>query len=180
MLNIVQGKITMHYSDLVGRMVTLRPLQHSYIDDYLLMFSPLVRKALQVTALDSERTYLNEQIEQMKQGRYPFYVIFDNQDQKLIGAIAIRDVYKGQLYSWLNEAYWGQGRYQEALQLIAQSYFKLTQEHFFTARVDVSNRRSYAALKKAGFADTGISEGPFGKQYELIYRKKATPHEQVA
>lgn len=167
----------MNYQELVNDIIIARPLQEIFIESYLNAFSELVRKALHVTSVAAEKQYLHEQIVQMQQGKSCFYCIFDRTDNNLIGAIAIRDVhlYKGQLYSWINEKYWGKGYYQQALHLVAREYFRVTHELYFTAQVDVSNIRSYKALKKAGFADWAISEGPYGKQYELLLRKEKVP-----
>lgn len=158
-------------NDLLGKTTILRPLQASFIDEYLAQFSDAVRRALRVSALESERRYLEEQL--LQENSY-FYCIF-NKDNQLLGAIAIRnkELYAaGQLYSWLNENYWGLGYYQEALQLLSEYYFTVTNQQYYTAQVDTDNIRSYKALKKAGFADIGIAPGPHGKQYQLILRRK--------
>lgn len=164
----------MEYQKLLGKQVVLLPLQEEYIEQYLVMFSPKVRYALHVTNTESERDYLRNSLVEMHTGKTVFYVITDILDNQLIGAIAIRDsqIYKGQLYSWLNETYWGSGRYQEALTLITDYYFQLTKALYITAHVDITNVRSHRALKKHGWADAGISQGPYGKQYELIVRNK--------
>ena len=61
---------------------------------------------------------------------------------------------------------------QQAIALAAHNYFTCTQERYFNAHIDVTNMRSYCALKKAGFADYGFHNGPRGRQYNLILRKK--------
>jgi len=164
-------------SRLQGKKVILTPLQEVHIENYLSSFSPLIMVALHVTDLEAERRYLHTSLQEMHEGKTFFYVVHDITNKKLIGAIVIRDpqIYSGQLYSWLNESYWGGGRYQEALHLITQLYFARTQALFVTAQVDVSNKRSYAALKKGGWADVGIAQGPYGKQFELILRNKTIP-----
>ena len=108
----------------------------------------------------------------MRRGKGLFYCIYLS--HQLIGAIAIRnkDRYAGQLYGWLHEAHRSKCFYQEAVMLIAHTYFTLTQELIISAHVDCDNIISYKAHKKAGFADTGISQGPYGKQFELILRNK--------
>jgi hypothetical protein len=42
---------------------------------------------------------------------------------------------------------------------------------YYTANVDVENLRSYYALKKFGFIDSGIKNGPYGMQYKLFLVK---------
>ncbi len=165
---------TTHHSFLPGELVTLSPLQEIHIENYLSSFSSTVMAALHVSTLQAERDYLQSCLQEMHEEKTFFYLIHHAGDQKLIGAIAIRDPqkYPGQLYSWLNENYWGGGRYQEALALITQFYFARTQALFITAQVDITNTRSHRALKKYGFADSGISQGPYGKQFELILRNK--------
>jgi RimJ/RimL family protein N-acetyltransferase len=157
-----------------GTLITLRPLKKEYIDDYIEEFSPQIRSLVHVDSQEAERAYLMAELEKQQQGKTMFYVIFDNETEQLIGAIEIRDPYesRGQLYCWINERYWKTGRFREAITLATKEYFTLTGRFFVNALVDVTNERSYHALKKVGFADVGIMQGPFGKQYELILRKK--------
>jgi len=164
----------MKHKEVRGQLVTLRLLHKDHFADYVQMFSPTVRHVLHVPGVENELAYLHERLSKVRQGTTLFYCVFDNQGDKLIGAIEIRDQveHQGQLYCWLNEQFWGNGRYQEALSLAAQTYFDTTQEHFFTARIDVSNQRSYHALRKCGFAQDGLHNGPYGRQYKLILRKK--------
>lgn len=152
--------------------VTIRSLTEHDLDDYERLFTPRVRASLHVSSPAAERIYIKERIAQHATGTtFLFGVIRDN---VLIGALEIRDANtsRGQLYCWLNEEFWGNGYFQEALELAASFYFKHTQERYITAHVYCENMRSYRALKKAGFADAGFVQGPHGKQYELIYRKK--------
>lgn len=161
-------------TELPGSLVTLRPLDQTHFNDYLTMFSHTVRQMLHVPDLSNELVYLQDRFEQQQQGKTCFFCIFDNIRTTLIGALEIRDQaqHAGQLYCWINERYWGGGRCQEALALAAQAYFQLTQQQFFTAHVDVTNVRSYHALCKSGFAQAGFYNGPYGRQYQLIYRNK--------
>jgi len=165
----------MKIGELRGKLVTLKPLEDSFFPQYVKMFSPKVRALLHVSSQESEIEYLQHRIGKQKKGETFFYCIFDNKENKLIGAIEIRNPQEAssQLYSWLNEAYWGTGMYQEALTLLSREYFNKTEEHFYRADVDVDNKRSYHALKKHGFIDVGIGKGPHGKQYRLIFRKKS-------
>jgi len=159
---------------LEGKLVVLKPLQKSFFSDYLKMFSPKVKELLHVSSQESELEYLEHRLQKQKEGKTFFYCIFDKKENKLIGAIEIRnpDETDSQLYSWLNEKYWGTGIYQEALELISREYFSQTEEKLYNANVDVTNVRSYYALKKHGFIDSGIKKGSFGNQYRLILRKK--------
>lgn len=158
--------------DLVGSLVTLRSVQRDFLTSYCKMFSRKVRHALHVTSLYAEGRYMLACAETTQ--AHFFYVIFENTSGLLIGAIAIRnkDQYRGQLYGWLNENFWGRGLYQQAISLAAYHYFQSTREPFFTACVDSANKRGYHALKKSGFADIGVTNGPYGLQYKLLLRSK--------
>lgn len=159
---------------LQGEIITLRLLSTEFFSEYVKMFSPKVREMLHVSSANSELEYLEDRVEKIKQRATFFYCIFDNHTNHLIGAVEIRNELEaaGQLYIWIHENYWGSGSYQEALRLCAQEYFKNSDRPFFNAHVDVSNKRSYRALKKCGFAEMGFYKGPYGKQYDLILRKK--------
>lgn len=163
----------MKKGEIKGRLVTLKPLKESFFTDYLKMFSPKVRELLHVVEQESELEYLQDRLEKQKEGKIFFYCVFENKENTLIGAIEIRNPQEtdSQLYSWINEKYWGTGMYQEALSLVSEEYFEKTDEKYYNANVDVENMRSYKALKKHGFIDIGISKGPHGKQYKLILRK---------
>jgi RimJ/RimL family protein N-acetyltransferase len=161
-------------SVLWGSRVILRLLRKEFFAEYAARFSPIVRTILHVPTIDHEISYLEQRLEKMGQGKTLFYCVIDTRAHHLIGGIEIRDrsEHYGQLYSWLHEMYWGTGQYKEALSLAAQSYFKMTEQLYFTAHVDISNQRSYHALKKCGFAHAGFFNGPYGKQYALILRNK--------
>ncbi len=163
----------MGQKEIVGKLVILRLLQEEYIDAYLEKFSQAIRLVLHVRTLDSERTYLHARLAKQQEGKIVFYCIFDAGTDCIIGAIEIRDPqeHRGQLYCWINEKYWGTGRFQEAMKLAAEEYFSCSDGVSFNALVDVTNQRSYHALKKAGFANSGMVDGPRGKQYELVLRK---------
>ncbi|MFC1842577.1 GNAT family N-acetyltransferase [Candidatus Dependentiae bacterium] len=171
---------------LKGKLVTLKPLKKIYFKDYLKMFSPKVRELLHAYSGESELEYLEDRLEKQKMGKTFFYCIFLCGERKtgddpehssgktLVGAIEIRNPQEtdSQLYSWVNENYWGTGVYQEALALVSKEYFSKTSEICYRANVDIDNPRSYYALKKHGFIDSGIKKGSHGKQYKLILRKK--------
>jgi RimJ/RimL family protein N-acetyltransferase len=163
----------MSNQEIFGDHIILRKLIPEYYKEYINMFSDTVQDLLHASA-QGELDYLQERFEKMEQGKTFFYCIFDKKSDRLVGAIEIRNEHEsaGQLYIWLNEKYWGSGLYQEAIRLCSQEYFQHSHKPFFTAHVDISNRRSYLALKKCGFAELGFYKGPHGKQYDLVLRKK--------
>lgn len=155
---------------LYGDQVLLRPLSYVYVFQYLISFTLPIRDILHVPDLEAEYRYLSHRLHYQKEQAIFFYCIFDNRTDILVGAIEIRGTeFPGQLYTWLHPDYWGKYYFQEALLLLATYYFSVTQQFHFTARVDIDNKRSYKALKKAGFADYAIVEGPYEKQYELLF-----------
>lgn len=150
--------------------VLLRPLSYEHVFQYLISFTPQVRYILHVPDLEAEYRYLSNRLIYQKEQTIFFYCIFDQSTDILIGAIEIRGTeFPGQLYTWLHPDYWGKDYFQEALSLLATYYFSVTHQLYFTARVDIDNSRSYHALKKAGFADYAIVEGPYAEQYELLF-----------
>ena len=161
--------------EFIGNQITLRQLQRSFFDAYASMFSPMVQQILHVPDVDQERLYLEERLVKVEEQQTFFYCIFDNERDILIGAIEIRysAEYRGQLYCWLNEQFWGEGRFNEALALALTAYFALHPHlYFITAHVDVSNQRSFWALRKCGFAPLGLQQGPHGMQHLMVYRRK--------
>lgn len=163
-----------NFSVVHGTQVDLRPLTLSEETEYLNQFSQIVRSILYVPSIMQEQLYFRERIIKQQEGKTFFYGIFDKKTNTLCGAIEIRDPleHRGQLYCWLNEVWWGKGYMQEAINLFSTFYFSKTQKKYITAHVDVTNQRSYWALKRAGFADLAKIEGPHGKQYELLLRNK--------
>lgn len=152
-----------------GNQVLLRPLSYEHIFQYLISFTPEVRHILHVPDLEAEYRYLSNRLSSQQQNSF-FYCIFDSQSDVVIGAIEIRGAeFPGQLYAWLHPDYWGKHYFQESLLLLATYYFSITQQSYFTARVDIDNVRSYHALKKVGFADYAIVQGAHAKQYELLF-----------
>jgi RimJ/RimL family protein N-acetyltransferase len=156
---------------LEGLLVILKPLQEVHIAEYLSSFSTVVQQMLHVSDHACEHEYLKAR---MADDNNYFFCIFLQSTMRLIGAIDIRDqaYFSGQLYCWLNEQYWGVGVYQEALALASRAYFLQTHMRYMTARVDVYNERSYYALRKGGFAQARVVQGPYGKQYEMVLRNK--------
>ncbi len=155
---------------LIGNTVVLKVLQEQFFEEYLTMFSDIVCHWLHASR-QYETDYLYARLNKIKPYQTYFYCIFEKFTKNLIGAIEIRSKHEslGQLYSWINENYWSKGFYREALFLVSQEYFKNEKERFFQAHVDIKNKRSYFALKKYGFIDSGIKDGPHGKQYQLIF-----------
>ena len=145
------------------------PMKHLICNNFLNSF---VRSILHVQSIEQEQAYFHERILKQQSGKTFFYGIFDKNTQVLCGAIEIRDPleHRGQLYCWLNEAWWAKGYIQEAIVLLSHYYFAQTKATYITAFVDATNQRSYWALKRVGFADSAKSEGPHGNQYELLLR----------
>lgn len=154
--------------------VYIRPLQASDIQAYLTMFSSTVQNALFVSSLQEERDYLIVHLEQQKHRMTHFYGIFLPSNDQFIGAIEIRDrdAYRGQLYCWIHENYWGTGYFIQAMQNAARDYFLQTGQRYINALVATANKRSYRALKKCGFSDSGFHTGVDGDSYELILRRR--------
>jgi len=143
-----------------GKIITLKKLKEEYFIDFHNMYSSTVRKAFEqseTTTLGYMIDYLHREMEQDRKGQQLMYCIFDNKDNKLIGALEIREKNSydpGQFSCWTNEQYWGGGRIQEATKLITNVYFRLKpHEKSYIAHVRVWNKRSYHALKKAGFKE---------------------------
>jgi len=157
-----------------GELITLKELCEDYFDEYITMFSSKVRRILHVTDEGCERQFLYYRLMQHDRREVFFFCMFDNASQKLIGSIELRSPNdsRGQLGVWLNEAFWGGGRFLEALTLIVEAYFERSGIDVVTAHVDTSNIRSYKALKKFGFIDVATIDGPYGKQYALAYKRR--------
>lgn len=141
---------------IVGKTVTLKPLEASFFDACHHMFSPTVRQWLHLpltATTEQTREFLASRLVVIQEGKSHYFCIFDNQDKKLIGAVEIRepDFVNGQLGAWLNEKYWGGGRYQEALDLALKAYFSDTKATEVNAIIDVDNVRSIKAHQKYGF-----------------------------
>ncbi len=149
-----------------GLSVDLYTLADDLVDQYLQNFSPTIQSLLHVHDIKYEQEYLEHALQSLKPF---FYLIADKNSQTIMGSIEIRDPgYRCQLYCWINEQYWGQGFFQEAMKLATQNYFATTDAQSITARVDLDNKRSYYALQKAGFVEIAKARGPHGLQYEMI------------
>ena len=161
---------------LKGFLVTLKQLEKLYIPHIFAMFSSTVRQALNISSsgIDETTTFVENKLKEVITGITIYYVIFDNADQCLIGAVEIRppDYEKGQLGAWINEAYWGGGRYQEALDLIIKTYFTWKpRAQDVGAQIHESNIRSLRAHQKYGFVITGILERNERKFYTLTFNR---------
>lgn len=158
---------------LIGDDIELKKLSEDFFYEYLQMFSEIVQKSVAATQ-EGELGYLHAQLEKQKNGKTFFLCIFEKTTQRLIGAIEIRSkAYRGQLYNWVNELYWGSGFYQEAFYLAVQAYFgDHPDEDHFNAWVDVSNKRSLKALQKLGCTVEGVRSDVREDQYEVICKKQ--------
>lgn len=176
---VSQSSILIPPKEIKGKLITLRELKEDYFFDYHSMFSSTVRKAMEFPesiTLDYTIKFLKLEMAKSQEGKQLLYCIFDNKENKLIGAIDIREKNikdPGQVGCWINENYWGGGRFQEALKLIIQTYFKLhPDQESFSAHVRLWNKRSYNALKKFGFKDVGYYyEDGKPTRYILIYKR---------
>jgi len=163
--------------EVVGKKITLRLLDQKYFEEYHTMFSPVVRVILglpEIATLEETRDFLSKTVETLRgeeNSKYKaFYCIFDNVDKKLIGALEIREPgnINGQLGTWVNENYWGGGRYQEALDLVLKAYFKAHEINSLNAYVRVANIRSLKAHQKYGFEIVGELEVKGNNCYEIV------------
>jgi RimJ/RimL family protein N-acetyltransferase len=166
--------------EIPGSIITLKYLTEEHIIDYHNMFSLQVRQGMEFpeeTNLGYTIAFLQRDLERQESEEMLAYAIYDNKDNRFIGAIEIREKsteeYEthGQFGVWTNEAYWGGGRVQEATKLIAQAYFRLHPDFkSFNAHVRLWNKRSYFALKKAGFKEIGyVYENGKASKYVLEY-----------
>lgn len=144
-----------------GKIVTLKRIKEEHALDYHNMFSKIVRKNLEFPDsinLGWSIAYVKSQIKKDRDGLTMLYSIFDNKDNKLIGAIQIREPNPddpGQFGTWINENYWGGGRFQEAFKLINKTYFAVREADSYIAHVRLWNVRSFKALSKAGMVEIG-------------------------
>ncbi len=176
-----QRPITVAPDEVRGNLVILRKLKESYFIDFHNMFSRDVRQNIEFPEyidLDYTIRYLKYEMERDRTGKQLLYCIFDAKENRLIGTLEVRaknDKDPGQFGCWLNERYRGGGRIQEAIQLITNVYFRLTNEPSFTAHVRLWNKRSYRALLRAGFTDTGKFYYEDGKptRFLLEFRRKS-------
>jgi RimJ/RimL family protein N-acetyltransferase len=150
--------------DITGRIITLRRLREEYFIEFHNVFSNIVREQMEFPK-DINLTWTIRMLQSdMKRDQFHgktmlFYCIFDNKDKKIIGEVNIRDKNPndvGQIGIWINENYWGGGRFQEAIRLISETYFLLhPNERDYIAHIRLWNQRSFHAFKKFGFKQIG-------------------------
>ncbi len=160
--------------EIIGEKVILKYPDLKYYKEYHEMLSSTVKTFLEFPQnLTEEEIYnfLEDEIEQVKQNKMVLYFIFDKKTNKFIGSIEIKEKNEenpGQVSFWINEQFWGGGRFQEALDLITTLYFKYTHAAKYDAHVRIWNKRSYYALKKYGFKDVGIYKEKDPKENRYI------------
>jgi RimJ/RimL family protein N-acetyltransferase len=166
----------MFQEDLVGQIVTLKTLHEDHFQSYHDMLSSIIKEAIGIpkeqTFEETER-FLKKKLIEIANNTILFYCVFDNKKNELIGAIELREpgFFNGQLGGWINENYWGGGRYQEALDLLIQKYFASTDQHVVNAYIKKRNTRSLNAHEKYGFKIIREFEKDGIGFYELIYEK---------
>lgn len=155
--SIQQAQVVNAPKEIAGKIVTLRKLKVDYFREYYEIFSPLIRDSIECSRASTIIEIYLDLFKKMRLqacGQTFSYCIFNNADNKLIGFIEIRDknhsVY-GQFACWINEKYWGGGRFKEAATLISDAYFSQCDAKSYTAHVRPWNGRSYRALIKFGF-----------------------------
>ncbi len=148
--------------EIKGKIITLRLLKEEYFIDFHNEFSSTVRHGFEfpeLIDLDYTIRWLKIEVAKIKAGTLLMYCIFDNKDNKLIGATEVRDKNEkdpGQFSWWINENYWGGGRAREACKLVTNIYFRLHSDRdSYNVHVRLWNKRSYEALKKSGFKEVG-------------------------
>lgn len=161
---VILQRLTIAPEEVKGKIITLKRLKEEYFIDYHNMFSNIVRENLEfpkVTTLAWTIRYLKGEMsrDQFNNKKMVMYCIFDNKANKLVGALEIRDKDPsdpGQIGAWINENYWGGGRFSEAVRLISQVYFALKpEEKSYICHIRLWNKRSYHAFKKFGFKEVG-------------------------
>lgn len=150
--------------EIPGKIITLKSLREEYFIEFHNMFSSIVRQQMEFPKEINLAWTIRMLQGDMKRDQFHgktmlFYCIFDNKDQKIIGEVNIRDKNPndvGQIGIWINENYWGGGRFSEAVDLISKTYFRLhPNEQDYIAHIRLWNKRSYHAFKKFGFKQIG-------------------------
>lgn len=168
-------------AEIAGEIITLKEFKEEDFKALHNMLSPIVRKNLELPdemTLEDTINFLKSRQEKAVKGELFVYSIFDNKDKKVIGSIEVRnkedESSPGLVGCWINENYWGGGRYMEALKLLAEVYFALYPDiKSITARIELWNQRSYKAAIKFGCKLVGYlkdkNENP--TQYIVEYSK---------
>jgi RimJ/RimL family protein N-acetyltransferase len=161
----VVSKTISYPEEIKGKIITLKKLKLRHAYEYYSMFSPKVRKFLEFPSkvtFSYVEYHVRKYVKGIKKNKLIAYIIWDNKDEKLVGAIQIKEkdypdvVDYGQLSMWLNENYWGGGRIQEAMLLLSRAYFKARPEtEYYVAHVRAWNPRSQKAMEKFGFKRIG-------------------------
>jgi len=160
-----------------GKKITLNRLCKNHFEQYHAMFSPKIKtiiKSLVSHNLENTASFLTDKLAEIVSGKISIYCILDNKQDKLIGAIELRKPSNpnGQLGAWINENYWGGGRYQEVLDLLLKNYFRAKHTEVFKILVGVNNTRSIKAHEKYGFTVVGQVNLDCGKFYKMIKRRE--------
>jgi len=170
--------LTVAPDQVCGKIIILRKLKERYFIDYHNMFSRDVRQGFEWPEnidLDYTIRFLKHDMELDKLGKRLAYCVFDAKENRLIGEVHIHEIDKyGQFSCWINERYRGGGRIQEAIKLLTNVYFRLTDEEYFVAHVRAWNKPSYKALIKSGFIDKGkfLYEDGFAPRHVLEFHRK--------
>lgn len=145
--------------EIKGKTITLKRLQPSYYKEYFEKINyPEVLKPLyfpKKLSLKWIKEYLDEEIGREADSETFLYLIFNNNNNELVGSVEIREPNPkdpGQYGCWITPKYWSTGKLQEAFKLLVENYFKIQPNvEKFNAHVEMWNLRSYYALKKCGF-----------------------------
>jgi len=164
--------------EIPGKIITLKLISLDYTQEYFCMLSKTVQNMINVSSpatLENTKKFLQKRYNLYLKNKIIFYFIFDNKNNNLIGKIEIRNNKnkKGHLGSWINENYWGSGRYKEALNLISKLYFFNTKTQFYTAQIHEENLRSLHAHLKYKFKllkKFTLRDGR--RYYNLVFYKK--------
>lgn len=141
-----------------GKLVTLQSLKEEFFEEYHHMFSSTVRQAIGLSPVGELQDTVVFLTAAMSDPQHlMFYCVFDNKTNTLIGSVVVRcqGHQNGQLGAWLNEKFWGEGRYQDALFLVLKEYFKSETNDSISALIEISNKRSLRAHQKMGFVVVG-------------------------
>lgn len=155
-----------------GIRVQLRLLQNHDISGCLQQLSHVIRHTLYIASHVAELTYSTPQYNVSSDTMAYVYAIIDIRSDTLIGALEAMpySLHSGQLYIWLDELYWEVGYFQEVMQSMSKLHFHQETMPLITAHIDICDTQSYTAFKKAGFKESAIFDGLYGKQYILCYR----------
>jgi RimJ/RimL family protein N-acetyltransferase len=160
--------------EVIGYKVVLEPFVQEHVSPYLHAFVPEVRHVLRVPTLDHEFAYLKQRLAAQYYHQTFFYCVRSRVCGSVIGCVEIRDAatFAGQLYTWVHPGWWSANYFQEAMALAARDYFRKSAATTIIAQIDRSNKRSWRALKKAGFAHYARVPGAYEEQYVMILKNQ--------